>query len=215
MDSKIKTIFKSVDGYLNETGDKGLVHNKSFEKIVAYSKELNKDEKVLDMFASYTRGVALAIGEKEAVQRGEEIIGFVSSTIPRMLSACSAINLSMRRACEYENILVCAEKQSLAGKLRRACYKNHNSVLAEEYRTLGRRFMHDAQKKYNDMDIVDRTVFNEYLGCFSKNAGQKSPLFDGFQKPDEINVVIGDPSDAVAVMRTNIDSMNDDYTFGA
>lgn len=210
-------VFRSyADDVLNEiaTNNK-ILYTKPFKKFIEICGNVKKDNENLEPFIEYTRKVGANSGVKGAKFRAEEIIGLVTSTIPRMLSATQKLGIPMEIACEYENILANAERQRVSGGIAKSLFKNRDYITSMKYTAKEEGYKDSAQKGFYYMDAIDRAKFEEYLDLGVELSGNcNTAEFDPNVKPTSINVFAGNNKETFELMKDNINDMQDDFIFG-
>ena len=176
--------------------------------------EINKDEdSSVTKFADLARAYVKENGERAF--KAEEIIGLVTSTIPRMLSATHKLGIPMEIACEYENILVNAERQRVSGGIAKSLFKNRDYITSMKYTAKEESYKDSAKKGFYYMDAIDRAKFEEYLDLgVELSANQNIADFDQNVKPTAINIFAGNNRATFELMKDNISDMQGDFMFG-
>ena len=176
--------------------------------------EINKNEdSSVAKFADFARTYVKEKGERAF--KAEEIIGLVTSTIPRILSATSKLGLPIEIACEYENILANAERQRVSSDIAKSLFKNRDYITSMKYTAKEEGYKDSAQKGFYNMDIIDRSKFEEYLDfglTLSENANVAQ--FDENIKPTSINVFARNNKETFELMQDNISDMQGEFIFG-
>ena len=215
MDYIVEVFRAYADGVLDEIGsNKKILYSNQFKKFFDICGNIKKDDENLEAFVAYTRKVGNS-GVKGAKFRAEEIIGLVTSTIPRMLSATQKFGIPMEIACEYENILASAERQRVAENMTKSLFQNRDYKTSVKYSAKAENYKHNAQKAFYYMDAIDRAKFEEYLDLgVELSANQNIADFDQNVKPTAINIFAGNNRATFELMKDNISDMQGDFMFG-
>ena len=215
MDYIVEVFRAYADGVLDEIGsNKKILYSNQFKKFFDICGSIKKDDENLEAFVAYTRKVGNS-GVKGAKFRAEEIIGLVTSTIPRMLSATQKLGIPMEIACEYENILASAERQRVAENMTKSLFQNRDYKTSVKYSAKAENYKHNAQKAFYYMDAIDRAKFEEYLDLGVELSDNPNIAdFDQNVKPTAIKIFAGNNRATFELMKDNISDMQGDFIFG-